>query len=434
MKKIIITLALILFTSVSASAQQQLRSMITSAMEHIKADNCADAFPILDEILSAKLEQVERDSKLNYSLNYYAGYCGKLEGQNDKALVYFRKAADLASDKSQLPVLNTFIGETFRETGEYRRAETHYRRAVSAVEPASADAALLWFFLAETHRALKDYKLSLEDCARSTGIARQKELIKLEIACITHNGEVYNEIGDYPLAMKTFNQALMMAQKSHLSAEAANNHMGLALVHENLKMSDLARQNYDEALRLYTLSGNMENISMLANRLLSLDSGTKEQSLKAAELYEKQSERILLMGEDEAYAMLNILIGDYRYRGGEYTEAAERYRSAIDFAMKRRFPAIAQDAAVRLADIQMAADNYPAAAKVLNEAVYFQSRQKPPQYLAPIYAKMGYLYRRLGRAPLAEDSYRKAIEAALTEAEKEVYRNEAKQKIEAVKG
>jgi Tfp pilus assembly protein PilF len=102
--------------------------------------------------------------------------------------------------------------------------------------------------------------------------------------------------------------------------------------------------------------------------------------------------------------------------------------------MKRRFPAIAQDAAVRLADIQMAADNYPEAAKVLNEAVYFQSRQKPPQYLAPIYAKMGYLYKRLGRTPLAEDSYRKAIEAALTEAEKEVYRNEAKQKIEAVKG
>jgi tetratricopeptide (TPR) repeat protein len=433
MKKILLVIFVLIIGSEGAFAQKQLKAMITGAMEHIKADNCADAFPILDEILSAKLPQVEEDSALNYSLNYYAGYCGKAEGRGDKAIVYFRKALDLSTDKSQTPVLNTFIGETYREKGEYRRAETHYKRAVFAVDPESSDAALLWLFLAETHRALKEYDKSLEDCGRTIAIAQNKELIKPEIACITHNGEVYNEVGDYPLAMKTFNQALVMAQRAHLIVEAANNHMGLAMVHENLKMSDLARQNYNEALRLYTLSGNMENISLLTSRLLSLDWSTKEQSLKAAELYEKQSEQILMLGEDEAYARLNILIGDYRYRGGEYLEAVETYRSAINFAMKRRFPASARDAAVRLADIQMAADNYSEAFKILNEAVYFQSRQKPPQYLASIYAKMGLLYKRLGRTPLAEDSYRKAIEAAVTEEEKERYQEEAKEKVQTVK-
>ncbi|MDR2400740.1 MAG: tetratricopeptide repeat protein [Deferribacteraceae bacterium] len=430
MKKIVLIIFALVIGAESAHTQQQLKAMIAGAMEHVKADNCADAFPILDEILSAQVEQVERDSNLNYSLNYYAGYCGKLEGQNDKAIAYFKKALELSTDKSQLPVLNTFIGETYRDKGEYRRAETYYKRAVYAVEPSSSDAALLWFFLAETHRGLKSYEQSLEDCDKAINIAKEKDLIKLEVACITHNGEVYNEIGDYPLAMKTFNQALMMSQRSHLVVEAANNHMGLALVHENLKMSDLARQNYDEALRLYTLSGNMENISLLTTHLLSLDWSTKEQSLKAAELYEKQSEQILMLGEDEAYARLNILMGDYKYRGGEYPEAVEIYRSAINFAMRRRFPDSARDAAVRLADILMAADNYSEAFKVLNEAVYFQSKQKPPQYLASIYAKMGLLYKRLERTPLAEDSYRKAIETAATEREKEQYRAEAKEKVQ----
>jgi tetratricopeptide (TPR) repeat protein len=174
----------------------------------------------------------------------------------------------------------------------------------------------------------------------------------------------------------------------------------------------------------------MENISLLTTRLLALASSTKEQSLKAAELYEKQSEQILMLGEDEAYARLNILIGDYKYRGGEYLDAVEKYRSTINFAMKRRFPASARDAAVRLADIQMSADNYSEAFKVLNEAVYFHSKQKPPQYLASVYAKMGVLYKRLGRTPLAEESYRKAIEVAMTETEKEQYRNEARQIVQ----
>ncbi len=423
MKKYVIFAALIALLAGNADAQE-LRSVLSQAVEYYSAGNCAEALPLFEEILGSGLGAVRDNTTLLYSANYYAGYCSRALSDRDRAVKYFSAALSLAEQhnrREQLPVINAFLGETERENGNYSTAARYYVKALGYLPAESADTATVLYFLAEAHRGDRQYELFFSDCERVSVMAKQLKLTRLEIACMTGAGEAYFEEGDYPQAIKIFNNALIASKSAQLPVETANNHMGLGIVYEIVNKSDLARQNYEEALKLYVASVTTANIPAIVEHLLTLPRCSSAQAAKSAELYSRQAEELLGIGDDESTLYMQLLIGEYLRQAGNPAQSMAAYRSVIELAVQNDLPAEAAKAAISLSNVQYEVSDYSGAEETLLDAARYQSIQNPPVYLASIYAQQGDIYAKTNRTAPARQSYQNAVNSAVNGEEKEKY-------------
>ena len=423
MNKYLILAALIIFFVKCAEAQE-LRAVLSQAVEYYSAGNCEEALPLFEDIISSKLSAVHDNATLLYSLNYYAGYCSRALLDRDRAVKYFSSALTFAEKQNrqdQLPVINTFLGESERDSGNYLAASDYYMKAVKYLPDESVDTATVLYFLAEAHRGEKKYAQFFSVCERVTAMAKKFSLAKLEIECMTGAGEVYYEKGDYPQAINILSNALIASKSAQLPIETANNHMGLAIVYENLNKTDLARQNYEEALKLYVASASIANVPAIIEHLLALPSCPPAQAAKSAELHSVQAKELLRIGDEESYLYMQLLVGEYLRQAGSYAKAIAVYRSAVELAVQNDFSAEAAKVSIALSNVQYEMNDHTGASETLLKAIQFQLSQDPPTYLASIYAQQGDIYTKTSRSAQARQSYQNAVKSAVSNEEKEKY-------------
>ena len=392
------------------------REDLNTAMEFYTAGNCIDALPVFEKIIKS----YQLNAEQSYSLNYYAGYCARHNGDMDLAYGYLHTALDEAielDETEQIPVLHMFVEEVQRERGDYEEAADHYSQAIALLPDDSADIATAFYFLAETYRLDQKYEDSVSNCEKAVDIARKLKLISIETSCLTSTGEVYNEMGDYQKAIKTFTEALTIAHNAQLPLEMANIHLGTGLVYQELGKNDLARQHYEEALKFYVLCANVTNIPMIVDRLITLPPCTKAQAARAVENYRNYAESFSAMGDEDSALYIQLLVGYYQ-QIAEDIEAANTYQQVLSLAIEHNLPYQVYESAVALADV-LNTESFEDAIEALVRAQQFDSIQNPLLYLAKIYAEKGKLYKEHGFYSLAENNYANAIASTYTTEDKD---------------
>jgi tetratricopeptide (TPR) repeat protein len=413
----ILCVTLVLGLSATLHAQSSTDELST-AISSYNAGYCTEAIPLLEKILKT----YKMNNEQRYSLTYYAGYCARDVGNLPLAYGYMSSALDLAlglGETEQIPMLNMFLADIQREQGMYKEAIDRYTAVTKLVDPESAELATVYYFLAETYRLDGNYTDGIGQCELAMAIARKQRLVNVETACLTSIGETHSEAGNYPQAIKVFTDAMTIAYNAPLPLEMANINVGLAKVYEKLDKKDLARQQYDEALKFYMLCMTVTNIQMIADRLMSLPAPTKAWAERAAVSYQAYSET-LSAAQDEYNALyLRMLVAHYQLIA-ENAGAAETYREVLSLAIAYRLPLHVYMSATRLADLLGEMD-LAGAIEVLTSAEQYETQQTQQTYLAMIHAEKGKHYAAHKQKKLAEASYQKAVELAKTDEERAGY-------------
>lgn len=412
-----------LMTLCGYASAAELRDLLTQSMKYYESGDCADALPIFEKILAADLKEVKGNRTLYYTLNYYAGYCARNTGEPDKTMRYLETAKKYYIDSSQLPVINTFLGDAAREKFNYTVAENYYNLALKGVAPDGKEAATIWLYMAETHRGMKNYEASLKDCERSLDISTALKEVRTEVLCMAHIGEVYNERREYPEAIRMFSNALALSRNAQLPFETAANNVGLALVYEALNMSDFARQNYHDALRLYVFMDVTENIPLIARHLIDLPAVNKQTSLKAADYYTQLADMLARSGDYDAIFWMEIAAATYFAGGGETDKAVAIYRGVVARSLADGYSEQAVTASVRMADVLSGTGKYADAMGALIELEQQLDKKDSEDLMHIVYGAQGAVCEKLGRDNLALEYYARAEKAALTDEDRTKYRS-----------
>lgn len=416
---ILIKILLITLVGIAPAKSEELRDLINQAMESYSAGNCTEALPLFDDILSANLTELDDNTTLLYSLNYYAGYCANNLGNYDQSLQFLSRALAISPDKEQIPVLHTMLGDIEKEKGYYKKAEHHYNLALALLEDNSIEKAVVLYYLADLYRLDYKYNKALETCDNVTVIATAQKLAKLSLACMVMSGEIYFSQEDYPGATKAYATGLHLARSSQMPLEMAHNYAGLGQVYEKLNNYDAALSNYDEAMRLYVAAGYYPTIPDIAYRIDNLPEVSKELAEKSLQEHKNIARQLEKAGEIDILIYMQLLIGAGNKKLGNSADAVKAYSIARDFARFSNNGETASSATLNITDLLIQAGEQNSAIENLQNAVEYEQEQENSLYISAYYAKLGEIYLNDNNLPEAEKNYKLAVETELNKIAKD---------------
>ncbi len=235
-------------------------------------------------------------------------------------------------------------------------------------------------------------------------------------------GLVYYDIGDYPAAVESLEQALPVQRErlgtNHLTVAETLNALGLAL-HKMRKLA-AALPRYQEALQIRRnqlgpehrdIAECLVNVAMLQSE--QGDLRTAESALQSALVMQRH----VLDPADALIAASLDNLGGIRSRQGDYGEAASLHRQALEICRSKPNESDHPFVATVLNNLAVALQRQGKRAEAVSyyeEAYALRKKLHGPRHpqVAVVRDNLAFVLRRLGRSPEAEKLYREAYTLA----------------------
>lgn len=230
------------------TAQKQVDKAIAVAKIQIdKAPSNSNFYSLLGAVLfhgkkdlngaEAAFEKSSELNKLNYDAWIQLCQVRAAKGETDQAIATGEQSL---KQNSRQPNLYVLIGHLYESKSDWKKAKSSYQSALAldSQNPVASNGLARMMLL--TGESL-DVALSLAQTAR-------KELPESPGAIDTV-GWIYYQKGMYPLAISSLNDALKLQQKDALP-DNPDIHYHLGLAYEKTSQPALARQQFEQALKI----------------------------------------------------------------------------------------------------------------------------------------------------------------------------------------
>ncbi|GAB7140429.1 hypothetical protein RsTz2092_03770 [Deferribacterales bacterium RsTz2092] len=337
MKKLLAVMVLLLAYSNIAVAES-LRDTVGVAMDYYESGNYEDALPLFEKLLAEQslFKGDKAGKELRYKFTYYAGYCANEQGDIEKAVKYVAGALSLAKSlkfDKQLPPIYTFMGELERKRGKYKDAIKYYNEALDGVDSTSFDAAILFYFIAESYRENGNYKNALSICERATLVSKEYGYKEVEIAVLTTVGKVQYGMNKHSEALRTLTSALNLAVEGQKTLDIAKIHLAFAHIYQAQGKEDLARHYYEDALRFYVLNSDTVEVPSVVASLTAMPPCSKLQATRAKEVYRTNAGNYKESGSDVVARTLQYLVAYYEAIAGDSDTAIRDHKRVFEDAI-----------------------------------------------------------------------------------------------------
>lgn len=270
-------------------------------------------------LLSLKLAEESKDTLrvATAMINVGAVYMAKPDTY-DLALEYYKKAfvlTEILGDKESYGSVCVNIGDIYLNQGKDTLALEYFEKSLEAVEGLEAMPYVM-ISIGKVYQIRKDYEKAIAYYIHAYEIADKNEQAHDMIRALVAAAKTYQEIGNLPLALERFEEALPIAQSVKANKELVEIYQGLSYAFSYRKQYDSAFK-YQELLTnvkdtLYNIETDKKLSSMMFNFELEkrenmIDLLTTEKELKEQNL-QKQKQIRNLIGAGLLSSLLFLLV------------------------------------------------------------------------------------------------------------------------------
>ena len=324
MSRYFVLVFLVFGISFSCLAQnsQTVEELLKAARHEQSEEKLASALRYYLQAVNTLEKQ--KDKKALFQVYTEIGVIYQNGGLHDKAIEYFTKSQEVIDANSPTQaVVSMRLGESYLKQKDYQRAIAAYQNAKETYKPQNKPYATIQALrqLITAYQANNDYQTALEANEEVLEVDRQIGDSTAVAATLNNIGYVHKFLGNYVKALKSFEQARKIEKKLGLEEDPITL-TNTAIVYQNLSQ-------YDNALRfLKDATKIVEN---------------KKQYKELSRLY-------------------NITAALY-YQLGDYHNAREYNKLALEYAQRYNQREIEQDIYLTASQINQANNNYEDALK-----------------------------------------------------------------------
>lgn len=296
------------------------------------------------------------------------------------------------------------LGQVFRQTGDYARADSLFHASLSFSEAIgyARGAADNYYNLGDLARLKGEVAQALDYYTQAAQRYQQMGHFKLSADVLRETAAVYRRLGDFDKAYSALFQALAYLRltkgdRPFIAGEAELiNRLGL--LHQEIGNLRLARDNFHKAHSIYQALADSTGIK---DALMNLGSVFLKMAvhdtiyLDSTRKYYEQA-MVLVRTERERAAIFNNL-GVQSEICGDQRAAKKNYRQALK--IYRHLKEITGLAQVfnNLGNLAVAAGDYSSAIDHYEEARRLIAGQHQPEWEASLLANLGHAYHRAGQ-------------------------------------
>lgn len=351
MKKYILILAAILVPLCSYGAD--LENTVRDAFEFYSVNNFTEAAPMFEEAYYMAKKNAPKDISSRFRTSLYAGLSYRGMNEYRQAVAWFSVSLALAekvNDLYDIPTLLAYIAESERMSGNAKKAEEYYAKALLYSDLTNQDKAVLYYGIAESMRISENYAGSKENCDEALKYAENPKLFKILSSCDIIYGEYYRVNKDYAEAMYYFTRARDTSRAKNYSDILVPALNGMGLTSEALHRPDAAREYFEQAFFTAVENGAVDSIDIIYKKIINYmpekKGSFKYQGDKALEL------AALEFLDDETVLLLYSLSALYYRAGGIYKElypvAETGYNLAVNLTKQNQAAEFLYDMALSL--------------------------------------------------------------------------------------
>ncbi len=233
------------------------------------------------------------------------------------------------------------MGEVYRETSNYGKALSYYKRAVESLEKSGIGSVPLlagyYNNISVLYSNIGDFKSSLHYAKESIRIFEEtlgKYHPKLGIVLNTL-GVIYGRMGEFDSALNSFKRALKIKKivYGEMHPEVATTYMNIGLVYMNKKEFEKADRYFKTSLDIFinTLGENHSKVALLYGNM-GVNYGMKGDIENSIKYIEKALRiNISVLGENNTKVALNYKnLGMAYFVKGDYIRSLSYYRKAME--------------------------------------------------------------------------------------------------------
>ncbi|CAF4090790.1 unnamed protein product [Rotaria sp. Silwood2] len=266
------------------------------------------------------------------------GFVYSKDGDNEKALTYFKEALNLQLKSESIYLASTCIsiGSIYHKKEDLENALLYYQKALKYATNDEPELGPLYYQIGLIYDDKKDFDMALENYQNSFKFPSKIDSIIVDM--YNRIGQIYRQKRDYPNALISYKKALDICKEQ--DKKTASIYYNLAWVYDDKHEHNNALKFYKKALnenRKQKLPG-LDLFSKIYNNIAGIHA--RSNKFKLALNYFKRSLRIKLTQSipSSDYADIAIVysnIGTLYIFLSNYQMALKNYEKALDFALKK---------------------------------------------------------------------------------------------------
>lgn len=208
-------------------------------------------------------------------------------------------------------------------------------------------------------------------------------------------GNIYIQQGNYPLALKTHQDALKIRREINDKTGLASSYNNLANIYYSMGNYNEAIKNHFASLKIKESIGNKQGIAISYNNigLLYKDQGNNEQAIKHLRNSLKIAEEIKL---DKIITTNYINIGAIYLGQNRYNDAMKNFQTAYNICKKNNDIEDLADVLGNMGEVYIAQENYDEALKKADEALKIKTKLDDKRSIAAFQNLIGRIYKQKG--------------------------------------
>jgi len=266
----------------------------------------------------------------------YIGLAWHIEYREDSAMIYFRKALDIASrynDQEKIAVCYGSMGLSMQTVSEYKKAAYYFNKAyeVFALLNDTSGMAKCLLNAGINHDNRGDIKTAIHNYEEVYRIGTRMNDEFLAISALNNLAVIFLHNNDDSLAIKYSNQVLQTARKIGDRKSESNALNNLGNSYQNLGDTIKAMEKYKEYLALVRSTGNREGEAIALNNIGSLIFA-QGKYLDALDYFNSAMQIGKEIGNEIATALYTRNVSDVYLMTGDPAKAAQLAEESFSLA------------------------------------------------------------------------------------------------------
>ena len=390
---------------VTVALIEQLKGQGATLLRQGKVEQVTGSY--LAGVMAARL--LDDKPRVSEMLHLTARSLG-LQGRFDEATRYVQEALQVAresGDAHWVSLSLTGLAIIARVAGDYDLSMERLQEALETATSHNDSAAALEAAqnLSILLKFRGDYVQALSFAQKSLAYARDMRHVQGTSQALAYLGEIYTQLGDYPRAHESFDEALRIISPSDPKEGIVRGHAMSSKADAYFKQGDYARA-LDLLRRTLAIT---EAMNSLPNTAAQLHDMAKVylymgDTARALETYSRALEMAKRANFLEVVLPTTINIGEVYLRQGDLPQAMAYARAGFELAQKTGNRPEVWNALITIANIHREQGDEAQAAETYRRSLALAEEMKSQSLVAETLGELGGLYYRGGKYQQARDA------------------------------